>query len=417
MRLWVCDFSVTSEVTDPTMQAFQELIPLAADLSTDVATISEIEAVPTILEVVCRTTGMGFATIARVTEERWIACSVRDEIEFGLRPGGELEIETTICNEVRGRGEAVVIEHVAEDATFCGHPTPPMYGFQSYVSMPILLPDGRFFGTLCALDPRPARVNTPAVIGMFKLFAELIAFHIDAHDRMAENAARLDDQRHDAELREQFIAVLGHDLRNPLASVDAGARLLAKETLSERGRAVLGLVQNSAGRMARLIDDVLDFARGRLGGGIPVERVGEVPLAPMLCQVVEELRASRPDRVIEADLEGVGSVRCDPGRLGQLVSNLVANALTHGADGPVRVRGSTDGGMFELSVSNSGEPIPPATAEQLFMPFVRNSAKPSAQGLGLGLYIAKEIAKAHEGDLRVTSTPEETRFTFTMQVG
>lgn len=383
-----------------------------------VALIERIDAVPTILEVVCRTTGMGFAAVARVTEDRWVACGLRDEIAFGLKPGGELRVETTICSEVRGRREAVVIDHVAEDGLYCGHPTPAMYGFQSYVSMPIVLADGTFFGTLCAIDPRPARVNTPAMIGMFRLFADLIAFHIDAHQRVAESAARLDDQRHDAELREQFIAVLGHDLRNPLASISAGAHLLAKEPLSARGRDVLRLLDGSADRMAGIIDDVLDLARGRLGGGIPVDRIGDVPLAPMLQQVIDELRGSHPDRAIEADLAAAGRVRCDPGRLGQLVSNLVSNALTHGAtDGPVRVEAACGDGMLHIAVSNTGDPIPHETIEQLFKPFVRNSAKPNAEGLGLGLYIAGEIAKAHGGRLDVRSTPEETRFTFTMPAG
>src|SRR3712207_3917381 len=97
----------------------------------DVAAIARIHAVPMILEVVCRTTGMGFAAVARVTEDRWIACAVRDEIAFGLQPGGELKVATTICAEIRNSGEAVIIGHVAEDEAFCRHPTPTMYGFQS----------------------------------------------------------------------------------------------------------------------------------------------------------------------------------------------------------------------------------------------------------------------------------------------
>ena len=201
-----------------------------------VAAIASIEAVPLMLDVVCRTTGMGFAAVARVTEDRWIACRVRDDIQFGLQPGGELKVETTICNEIRASGEPVVIDHVAEDQAFCGHPTPAMYGFQSYISMPIRRPDGAFFGTLCAIDPRPIRLNTPETIGMFKLFADLIGFHLHAQERIAESEAALVDERHLADLREQFIAVLGHDLRNPLASIDAGANLLRRSQLDERRR-------------------------------------------------------------------------------------------------------------------------------------------------------------------------------------
>src|ERR1700734_3878203 len=184
------------------------------DFQTDIESVRRIKAVPTILDVVCRTTGMRFAAVARVTEDRWVACSVLDEIDFGLKPGGELQVETTICHQIRQCREAVVINHVAEDEVWRQHPTPAMYGFQSYISMPIILADGTFFGTLCAIDPRPARVNTPEIIGMFRLFAELIAIHLDATDRVAASEARLLSERETSELREQFIAVLGHDLRN-----------------------------------------------------------------------------------------------------------------------------------------------------------------------------------------------------------
>jgi signal transduction histidine kinase len=385
------------------------------DFEADLAAIDRIQAVPTILEVVCRTTGMGFAAVARVTEDRWIACAVRDDIQFGLQPGGELKLETTICHEIRQAGEAVVINHVAEDQTYCRHHTPAMYGFQSYISMPIFLPDGSFFGTLCAIDPRPARLNNPEIIGMFKLFAELIGFHLNASERLAASEANLLNERQTSELREQFIAVLGHDLRNPLASIDAGAKMLLKEPLSPKGMTVVGLIQSSARRMAELIDNVLDFAHGRLGGGLTLERDAHVPLAEVLEQVVDELRTAWPERLIETRLEVTRTVSCDAARVAQLLSNLVANALTHGATSePILVRASTQDGSFELSVANQGEPIPPPTLKRLFQPFFRVAARPSQQGLGLGLYIASEIARAHGGSLDVTSDQQETRFTFRM---
>ena len=245
---------------------------LKDSLADDLAAVTRIGAVPTILEVVCRTTGLGFAAVARVTEDRWVACAVRDEIAFGLQPAGELQVETTICDEIRDSGQLVVIDNVAEDKVFCGHPTPRMYGFQSYISVPIHRPDGRFFGTLCGIDPRPARLNTPETVGMFKLFADLIGFHLDVQERLRVSETALLDERKTSELREQFIAVLGHDLRNPLASIDAGVRLLRRMPLSGKAAQIVSLMRSSASRMAGLIDNVLDFARGRLGGGFSVIR-------------------------------------------------------------------------------------------------------------------------------------------------
>ncbi|MFJ7836438.1 sensor histidine kinase, partial [Methylobacterium sp. NPDC097213] len=122
-----------------------------------------------------------------------------------------------------------------------------------------------------------------------------------------------------------------------------------------------------------------------------------------------------PDSRIEVDLDGVGECRRDPTRIGQLLSNLLANAVTHGApDSPVQVRGATSDSVFELAVTNSGEPIPPAAMAGLFKPYVRASERPSKQGLGLGLYIASEIAKAHGGTPEAVSTPDAATFTFRM---
>jgi signal transduction histidine kinase len=383
-------------------------------IAEDIETIGRIDVVPMILEVVCRTTGMGFAAVARVTEDHWVACAVRDEIAFGLTPGGELEVATTICHEIRQSGEAVVIDHVAEDAAYRTHPTPAQYGFQSYISQPIFR-EGRFFGTLCAIDPKPAQLQNPAVKGMFKLFADLIAQHMAIQDQLARSEAALLSERQATELREQFIAVLGHDLRNPLASIQAGVRLLGKTPLDERALMLTGGMQSSVMRMAGLIDDVMDFARARLGGGFEIEKRAAENLGETIALVVDELRLAHPDREITARASLTAPVACDSGRVGQLLSNLLANALRHGSEsGPVSVQALTRDGRFELSVANTGAAIPSERLPLLFEPFERAEHHHGQQGLGLGLYIAAEIARAHGGTLSVASDDTETRFTFEM---
>jgi signal transduction histidine kinase len=384
-------------------------------IQADIDAIQRIEAVPKILEVVCRTTGMGFAAVARVTEDRWVCCAVRDEIAFGLVPGGELKVETTICHEIRQSGQAVIIDHVATDDAFCGHHTPAQYGFQSYISIPIMRADGSMFGTLCAIDPKPHRLNTPETVGMFTLFAELIAIHLDTVDRLDSAEAKLLDAQQTSELREQFIAVLGHDLRNPVASIRAGTDMLARTPLNDKASLVVKLMQGSVSRMSGLIDNVLDFARGRLGGGLTINRNASEPLKPALDQVTDELRLSWPERTIAVDLDFADPVDCDRIKIAQLYSNLLGNALMHGAaDRPIEVRAVSDAASFELSVCNAGEQIPAKAMERLFTPFSRGAVRPSQQGLGLGLYIASEIARAHGGTLTVSSTPQDTCFTFRM---
>ncbi len=380
----------------------------------DVALVGSIPAVPTILDVVCRATGMGFAAVARVTEERWVACSVLDNIQFGLPPGGELKVETTICHEIRQTRKPVVIDHVAEDEVFRDHPTPRLYGFQSYISMPIFLPDGRFFGTLCSIDPRPAQVNTEQTIGMFRLFAELIAFHIDASERLAKSESHLLAEREVSELREQFIGVLGHDLRNPLQAIAMGALDLKESKLDQEQASTVDMIKRSVTRISELINDTLDFTRGRLGGGITLESRSDQPVEPILRHVIDETRAAWPQRVLEAHFALQEGIHYDRKRLAQLFTNLLANAMTYGKpDQPVKVSATSGGGAFELSVANAADPIPPEVLHRLFEPFLRGGTK-QRQGLGLGLYIASEIAKSHGGKIGVTSTPEETRFIFTM---
>jgi GAF domain-containing protein len=156
----------------------------SADTAADIAMIARLDVVPTLLDTVCRLTGMGFAAIARVTEDRWIACSVRDEINFGLQPGGELKVESTICQEVRLNRQAVVIADVDADPAYANHHTPALYGFKSYISVPIVLPDGRFFGTLCAIDAKPRDLSKPEILSTFEMFAKLVALHLDQADRI-----------------------------------------------------------------------------------------------------------------------------------------------------------------------------------------------------------------------------------------
>lgn len=394
---------------------------MTRDFAEDVAAVAAIDAVPTILEVVCRSTGLGFAAVARVTEERWIACAVRDEIAFGLVPGGELKIETTICNEIRASGEPVVIDDAATDGTYRGHPTPRMYGFRSYVSVPVRRPDGRFFGTLCAIDPRPARLGDPATLGMFRLFADLIGFHLDARDRLAASEAALAEARDGAARRERFIAVLGHDLRNPLASIEAGARLLGRMPLDDRALHVASLIHDGAARMAALVDDVLDLAHDRLGGGLRLRRGDGADLGPALAQVVDELRAAWPDRAIAAEVALARPVPCDTARVAQLLSNLLANALARGDPAaPVRVEARSGADGLSISVSSAGPPIPPDALEALFEPFAPAAREGTERegadrrGPGLGLYIAAAVARAHGGTLEADSAAGETRFAFRM---
>ena len=141
------------------------------EFARSVAAQGDSPEIERILFEVCAATGMGFAAVARVTEDRWIAAQVLDRIEFGLKPGEELDIATTICNEIRQSGQQVVIDNVAEDGDWQTHPVPIIYGFKSYVSLPIVLKDGSFWGTVCAIDPKPRVLSAGGVVAAMQGYA------------------------------------------------------------------------------------------------------------------------------------------------------------------------------------------------------------------------------------------------------
>lgn len=388
---------------------------LPEPLRLDVELVGTVQAVPTILDIVCRSTGMRFAVVSRVTDAHWVACSVRDDLNFGLRPGGELALETTFCNRVRESSQNVIIDHVDRDVHYCDHPIPAQYGFQSYVSVPIRLHDGHFFGTLCALDPEPLHVSRPETVQMFTLFADLIGKQLDTVRSLQISEAKLRDEQDMSALREQFIAVLGHDLRTPLSSLSCGIELLDMAELDSDAMQTLDIMRRSSSHMAGLIDDVMDFARGRMGDGIALEYQAGTSAQDVLGQAVAELQRLYPTRTIQSLIDVNSSIDCDERRLAQLVSNLLGNAIAHGDhDAVVQLNAVEEDDQLKLEIINEGEPISEAAQRDLFKPYVRGGAGKARQGLGLGLYIAHCIASAHGGNIVVKSDESNTCFTVRM---
>ena len=161
-------------------------------------------------------------------------------------------------------------------------------------------------------------------------------------------------------------------------------------------------MQRAIARAEQIITNLLDFARGRLGAGIDVVAPRPVPLEPVLRDVVGEIEQIA-GQAIEVTIDLPRPIRADPQRLGQLLSNLLGNAVVHGAaNAPIRVEARVQGGMLRLAVTNQGAPIPEEIRPSLFLPFSRGG-KASLQGLGLGLYIASQIAQAHGGRIDVES--------------
>lgn len=220
-------------------------------------------------------------------------------------------------------------------------------------------------------------------------------------------------QNVEAKLREEFIAILGHDLRNPLAGAACAVEfLMDREELTNNGVIALHTASLSLQRMSRLIDDVLDFARARLGGDVAIDKTDGIQLLPILQLTVEEIKYAHPEVAVQENYTFTDPVSCDPDRIAQLISNLLGNAVFHGEPGgTVQIDARDAGPDLQISITNRGGQIPPAVKALLFEPFKRAEPGSSQNGLGLGLYISKQIADRHGGDIEVESDAGETTFT------
>jgi signal transduction histidine kinase len=383
------------------------------------AAIGRIDAVPPLLEVLCGVSGMRLAMVAHVDGKVWTVCAVKDDLHIGITPGGPLGLRTNLDLESQTSRTPVVMEQVGSDADHSAHDRQGLYQVESYVSVPIFLPNGSYFGVLCALDPKATKIGQPFILSMFKHFATIIASQLSQQLQTERERSALLDERAAGELREQFIAILGHDLRNPLQAILAGSDLLKRQLTDPVLSAIADRIKTNVRRMSSLIDDVLDFARARLGGGIPVELTEVEDINTGLWAVIQELQDAQPDCKIISNISVKRSVRCDLGKLQQVASNLLANALTHGlSSSPIEISAWADESDFVLEVWNVGEPIPVQSIDKIFEPFWRHSVSASRQGLGLGLHICSQIVRAHDGRMTVASTRENgTRFTARLPLG
>jgi sigma-B regulation protein RsbU (phosphoserine phosphatase) len=214
---------------------------------------------------------------------------------------------------------------------------------------------------------------------------------------------------------EQMVGIVSHDLRNPLSAIQMSAYLLERGELTANQRTVLGRIHNSTGRAQRLIADLLDFTLARIGEGLTLTR-SQVRLHQLVSESVDELAVAFPGRVIEHRRIGDGECFADADRLIQLIGNLVGNAVAYGApDRPVVVTSTVTPEAIALSVHNEGTPIPPSVQPTLFEPMIRGASGKGSRGVGLGLFIVREIARAHDGGVSVESTPQAgTTFTVTL---
>jgi signal transduction histidine kinase len=407
-------------------------------LLADIERVKQIPIVDTMLEVICRSTGMGFAAVARVTEDRWIACSVRDEIAFGLQPGEELPIETTICNEIRHDNQPVIIDHVAESEAFCNHHTPKLYGFQSYISVPIVLQTGEFFGTLCAIDPQPALLTNVKTVGTFTLFAELISFHLHSLQLLEQKTQAMEDlNRQLADSKNenrQYKFISDHNLQEPLRKIRMFSSMLvhaAEVNDADGTRELAQKVNSTAEKFSVMIRDLSSYSQLN-DAKTPFERVD---LGLVVDQVRQQLSHELNAKQAVISVDPLPVIDAIPIQMEQLFYNLIQNSIRFSkAEAPLEIQikaaihaPAEPGGRYETHSSSSksvevrlqdnGIGIEETQLEKIFDIFSQLSHDSTLDNGGIGLSYCRKIVRNHKGSISAESAPGNgTVFSITLPI-
>ena len=377
-------------------------------LQNDVTVLSRIDAVMTILKTLSDITDLRYSLVARLNEDSWTACAIYDNMNFGLAPGDELELRTTYCNTIRERDAPLLVRHASREAEFQNHPALKNYAVESYIGVPLYRQNGEYFGVLCALDLEPKDISEKN-IGVFTLMAKLVAHELEAEEQRRELDEALKLANRTNEARARFLGILGHDLRSPLNTIITAATMQKSGRLdSHQNLQLANNVLRTSRRMKFLIEDLLDIAQTAQGNQILIRKKNG-DLSDIFQAIVEEFRLAHPHRVFEFQAPDECRGEWDEGRLGQVLANLLSNALTYGsADLPIVVYLDCEPERVRWQVRNWGEAMTEEVKNNLFTPFWRGAKRSgdagNSSGLGLGLYIVKQIVEAHGGTIDVEST-------------
>jgi len=420
------------------------------NIARDIDDIRQIPIIENILKVVCQTTGMGFSAVARVTDEKWVTCSVKDDIAFGLSPGDELDLKTTICDEIRHHHNPVIIDHVDEDEEFKDHHTPLKYGFQSYISFPIIRKDGRFFGTLCAIDPQPRELKSTNTLELFRLFSELISFHLNAKDQLESTQTTLEKEREQHKINEEntkkfteilekevksrtkqleenynalkklnkdlesFAYISSHDLQEPLRKIQTFAGLISEKeaaNLSQQGKDYFNRIKNSAERMQLLINDLLAYSRTSMSE----RKLETIHLADTVKEVIEDLKEEIEFKNATIKVGKMCDGEIIPFQFRQLLYNIFGNALKFAKpdaqpiisiDCEIVEKSNEDGILKKwchINITDDGIGFDQKYGEKIFELFRSLHPKEDYNGTGIGLAIVKKIVDNHGGTISASS--------------
>jgi GAF domain-containing protein len=373
-----------------------------AETAAYLSDIEQIDVLPDLLRVVCDVTGMGFSAVGHMTATEWTACAIHDRIGLGMRPRQQLDVATTLCHEVQKSRAPVCIDQASADARYWDHPTPLLFGFESYIAVPIVLADGVFFGTLCAADKRPVVVSEPRIRFMFACVARLVGQQIElraaSHRKrfVALNLHVVDN------LRRLFVALQSSDESGSRYAFDLDGQHLDRTSWRPILQRLELLTAAGEEAPAAVIDEVLGYVRARPRGQMAVRVTDVANLAAQLHAVVKVGSLRHPARKVIANISLGSSFSCDEAKIKALATELLNNALSCGSPrGSVAFIASFDGSDLVIQVW-SDEDLPAAALADVFNPFLRAGAGGTLERRRLP--VCAEIVSAHRGELKVTSS-------------
>jgi hypothetical protein len=364
--------------------------------------IGQIDVLPDLLRMVCDLTGMGFSAVGHMTATEWTACAVHDRMGLGMQPRQQLDVSSTLCCEVQKSRAPVCIDRVSGDPRYCDHPTPLLYGFESYIAVPIVLADGVFFGTLCAADKRPVLVSEPRIRFMFACVARLIGQQLELRSAPHRERFLALNLHVVHNLRRLFVALQSNDDAIPRYAFDGEGQHVDRTSWQPILRRLETLTASGDQVPPAFIDEVLGYVRARPRGQMVVRVTDVRDLAAQLHAVVKVGSQHHPARRVIANISLRNSFSCDEAKIRSLASELLNNALSHGSpQGSVAFIASFDGSDLVIQVWSDEDLAADALAD-VFNPFrhTRGGSSPVRRRLP----VCAEIVHAHHGDLKVTSS-------------
>lgn len=381
------------------------MIEVYDKLFKDFERVNKIAIVQTMLEVICQTTGMGFAAVARVTEERWLACSVRDKIGFGLKPGEELPLETTLCHEVKNQGAEIIIDNLAEDDVYCNHHSPKLYGYKSYISYPIILKNGEFFGTLCAIDPQPAHLRNDKITNTFLLFADLLSFHLQSVELMERNHSAFRETCRQLQFSQdenkQYQHISTHTLKEPLRKIQMYSDRLVNDVngaLPAPAKETVQKIQSMALDLSRKLQDIGELA----DLNAPADAYKTVKLNQIIEEVANHLHINEGKKLL-LSAGNLPEIMAVPSQIKLLFYHLLLNAIQfakRGTEAEIKITLlSSDAESVKLSVTYMGIGLEEFRLKDILDLFKKPDPEYIVEGLGTGLPTCRKIVSLHGGHI------------------